>query len=348
VCIWSKPMPVYLFWGDDEFRLQNAVKGLEDRVLIPAWKSFNYDKVEGAGSVGGEALIQGLNLAMTVPFGQGDRLVWLVNPPLSGQDSASFLTELERTLPVLPPSSHLLFTYTGKPDGRSKIIKLLQQGVVEEFALAPTWKTDVIQKTVQQTARQLDLPITQGAVELLAEAVGNDTRQLFSELEKLKLYATQPDGSIQTVDPDMVKALVRNTQQSSLELANVARQGLAEKALSILDDLLRHNEPPLRISATLIRQFRTWLWVKLMQVAGERDERVIAKAADIANPKRVYFLSQDVRSLSVKQLQETLAILLALETALKQGQDAKGTLQTKVIELCQVCHTSRGERSRVQ
>jgi DNA polymerase III subunit delta len=342
-------MPVYLFWGDDEFRLQNAVKGLEDRVLIPAWKSFNYDKVEGVGSAGGEALIQGLNLAMTVPFGQGDRLIWLVNPPLSGQDSTSFLAELERTLSVLPPSSHLLFTYTGKPDGRSKIIKVLQQqSVVEEFTLAPTWKTDVIQTTVRKTAQQLNLPITEGAIALLAEAVGNDTRQLFSELEKLKLYVTQPDGSIQTVDPVAVKALVRNTQQSSLELANVARQGLAEKALSLLDDLLRHNEPPLRISATLIRQFRTWLWVKLMQVAGERDERVIAKAADIANPKRVYFLSQDVRSLSTTQLQQTLGILLELETALKQGQEARGTLQTKVIELCQACQPSKSERPKFQ
>jgi DNA polymerase III subunit delta len=337
-------MPVYLFWGDDEFRLQNAVKALEDRVLDPTWKSFNYDKVEGAGAAGIEALIQGLNLAMTLPFGQGDRLVWLVNPPLSGQDS-SFLAELERTLPVLPDSSHLLFTYVGKPDGRSKIAKALQQqGVVEEFVLAPTWKTDVIHNIVQQTARQLNLSIADAAVDLLAEAVGNDTRQLFSELEKLKLYATQADDSLRVIDPAMVKALVRNTQQSSLELANVARQGQSHKALGVLDDLLRHNEPPLKISATLIRQFRTWLWVKLMQVAGERDERVIAKAADIANPKRVYFLSQDVKSLSAKQLQQTLVILLELEAALKQGQEAKGTLQTKVIELCRACQSPKVER----
>ena len=338
-------MPVYLFWGDDEFRLQNAIKALEDRVLVPTWKSFNHDKVEGAGSAGVEALIQGLNLAMTVPFGEGDRLVWLVNPPLTGQDSSNFLAELERTLPVLPASSHLLFTYGGKPDGRSKIAKTLQQqGVVEEFVLAPTWKTDVIEKTVQQAARQLNLAMTDAAVEILAEAVGNDTRQLFSELEKLKLYVTQPDGSARVIDPATVKALVRNTQQSSLELANVARQGLVDKALSVLDDLLCHNEPPLRISATLIRQFRTWLWVKVMQAAGERDERVIAKAADIANPKRVYFLSQDVRTLSLHQLQQTLVILLELEVALKQGQEAKGTLQTKVIALSRACQSAKLER----
>jgi DNA polymerase III subunit delta len=332
-------MAVYLFWGEDEFRLQKAVQALMGRTLDPMWKSFNYDKVENGGASGSmEALVQGLNQAVTPPFGHGDRLVWLVNPPLSGQESSVFLAELERTLPVLPASSHLLFTYGAKPDGRSKITKLLQQqGVVEEFALPPPWKTDLIRKAVQQSAQQLKLPMTDAALDLLTEAVGNDTRQLFGELEKLKLYATNPDGSVRTVNPVMVKALVSTTQQSSLELANLVRQGLPDKALSLLEDLLRHNEPPLRISATLIKQFRTWLWVKLMQASGERDERAIAKAAEIANPKRVYFLSQDVKALSSRQLQQTLVILMELEVALKQGQEAKGTLQTKVIELCQVC-----------
>ncbi|WP_404785052.1 DNA polymerase III subunit delta [Altericista sp. CCNU0014] len=333
-------MPVYLFWGDDEFRLQKAVRALIERVLDPTWKSFNLDKVENGSST--ESLVQGLNQAVTPPFGQGDRLVWLVDPPLSGQESSVFLTELERTLAVLPATSHLLFTYEGKPDGRSKIAKLLQQqGVVEEFALAPPWKTDLIRNAVRQSARQMKLPMTDAALDLLAEAVGNDTRQLYSELEKLKLYGTQSDGSVRTVDPAMVVALVGTTQQSSLELANWVRQGLPDKALGLVEDLLRHNEPPLRISATLIKQFRTWLWVKLMQASGERDERAIAKAAEIANPKRVYFLSQDVKALSCAQLQQTLVILMELEAALKQGQEAKGTLQTKVIELCRACQPPR-------
>ncbi|HEY9825342.1 MAG TPA: hypothetical protein V6D19_07835, partial [Stenomitos sp.] len=89
--------------------------------------------------------------------------------------------------------------------------------------------------------------------------------------------------------------------------------------------------------ATLIKQFRTWLWVKLMVVAGERDERAIAKAADIANPKRIYFLTQDVSTIAVSQLQQALSLLLDLEVALKQGQEPRGTLHTKVIELCSTC-----------
>jgi DNA polymerase III subunit delta len=333
-------MPIYLFWGDDDFRLQQAVSALIRRVVDSGWKSFNYDRVEGSASGSTEDLVLALNQAMTPPFGAGDRLVWLANPPLGGQDSLVFREELERTLPVLPGSSHLLLTYEGKPDGRSKITKFLQEHAqVEEFALPPPWKTDAIRKIIQQTAQQLKVALSRDAVELLMDAVGNDTRQLVSELEKLKLYAANdaPGKSPVSVDAVQVAALVSTTQQSALELANTARQGLTDQALQLVEELLRHNEPPLKISATLIKQFRTWLWVKLMQDAGEQDERAIAKAADIANPKRIYFLSQDVKSISQRQLQQTLGILLDLEAALKQGQESKGTLQTKVIELCRVC-----------
>lgn len=330
-------MPTYLFWGDDDFRLQQAVKSLIHRVVEVGWKSFNYDRVEGGSSGSVESLVLALNQIMTSPFGTGDRLVWLVNPPLGGQDSLVFREELERTLPALPPSSHLLLTYEGKPDGRSKITKFLQEHAqVEEFALAPPWKTEAIRKTIQQTAQQLKITLSREAVDLLADAVGNDTRQLVSELEKLQLYVGA-DGGKTCVDAAQVSALVSITQQSALELANTARQGLTDRALGLVEELLRHNEPPLRISATLIKQFRTWLWVKLLQDAGERDERAIAKAADIANPKRIYFLSQDVKLISRHQLQQTLSILLDLEVALKQGQEPKGTLQTKVIELCRMC-----------
>jgi DNA polymerase III subunit delta len=266
--------------------------------------------------------------------------VWLVNPPLGGQDNSVFCVELERTLPTLPVTSHLLFTYNSKPDGRSKLTKLLQQvATVEEFTLPPPWKIDLIRKTVQQTAKQLNVKLTDAAIDLLTDAVGNDTRQLFSELEKLKLYVShgQDDVTAPEIDAAQVVALVSTTQQSALELADAIRQGLTDKALGLVEGLLCHNEPALRISATLIKQFRTWLWVKAMQNAGERDEREIAKAADIANPKRIYFLSQDVKKLSQAQLQQTLSILLELEVALKQGQDARNTLQTKVIELSQIC-----------
>jgi DNA polymerase-3 subunit delta len=71
-------------------------------------------------------------------------------------------------------------------------------------------------------------------------------------------------------------------------------------------------------------------------LAGLPSDVEIAAAAEVTNPKRIYFLKQEVRSLSLTQLQQTLPLLLELESDLKRGRDERATLQTKVIELCRV------------
>ncbi|MGI8935878.1 MAG: DNA polymerase III subunit delta, partial [Phormidesmis sp.] len=61
-------MPIYFFWGADEFRLRKAVTGLRDRTLDPAWASFNYDRISPELA---DAPMQALNQVMTPPFGSG-------------------------------------------------------------------------------------------------------------------------------------------------------------------------------------------------------------------------------------------------------------------------------------
>jgi DNA polymerase III subunit delta len=329
-------MPVYLYWGEDHYRLNRAVAALHAQVLDPAWLSFNYDKIEvSSGADANGQMIQGFNQAMTPPFGAGQRLVWFLNPTLGRQESDEVFSELQRTLPVLPETSHLLLTYTAKPNGRSKAIKLLQkQAQVQEFTPIPPWKTQLLVKAVQQAASEVGVKLSADAVDWLAEAVGNDTQRLYTELQKLQLYAKTQS---QSLSADTVAGLVPSTTQNSLQLADAIRRGQAGEALTLVAELLALNEPGLKITATLVRQFRTWLWIKLMLEAGERDEQAIAKAAEVRNPKRIYFLQQDVQSLHSQQLLKVLMGLLDLDVSLKRGQDPNATLQTKVIELTQIC-----------
>ena len=203
---------------------------------------------------------------------------------------------------------------------------------IREFSLIPPWKTEQLVQRVQQAAQEVGVKLTQTSANLVAESVGNNTRQLYSELEKLQLYA---GAASKPLDVDAVAELVRATTQNSLQLAAAIRAGDAAKALALVADLIGRNEPALRIVATLIGQFRTWLWVKLMMETGQRDERAIAQAAEVGNPKRVYFLQKEVQPLSVQQLVSTLPLLLELEASLKQGAEETTALQTKVIELCQ-------------
>ena len=328
-------MPIYLYWGEDDFALTQAVNELRQSVLDPSWASFNYDKISPDQP---DALIQGLNQAMTPPFGDCQRLVWLVDTTVCQHCSENLLAELERTLPSIPEESVLLLTNRNRPDGRLKSTKLLQKhSVIKEFSLIPPWKTEELVQQVQSRSHQVGVKLTATAAELLAQSVGNDTRQLFNELEKLRLYA---GDAAKPLDEKTVASLVISNTQNSLQLAAAILQGDGGKALGLVADLINKNEPALKIVATLVGQFRTWLWVKLMVSAGEGDHKAIATAAEVGNPKRIYFLTREVQSLSLSQLTSTLRLLLELEFNLKRGGEPLITLQTKVIELCQIYQVS--------
>ncbi len=323
-----RTMPVYFYWGEDSFRLEQAVKALQQQVVDPLWESFNFEKYAGEDP---SQIQSALAQVMTPPFGGGDRLVWLANTTLGQRCSAELLADLERTLPQIPSTCHLLLTSPQKPDSRSKVVKLLQQhSKFQEFSPIPAWKTSEIEAQIRNSAEHYHLSLSDEAIHLLAEAVGNDSRQLHNELEKLSLFAGDRPPT-----PTDIATLVHATQQSTLALASSLLQSHTGAALSQLDALLQQNEPPLRLIASLSKQFRTWLWIKLL--SNERDVQTIAKLAEIGNPKRVYFLQKEVRAIPLAALEESLSILLVTEYQLKLGSEAHGTLRQAMVQLSLAC-----------
>jgi DNA polymerase III subunit delta len=327
-------MPIYLFWGEDDFSMAKAIKTLEKSAVDPTWATFNYEKILPDRS---NPLSDALNQAMTPPFGSGKRLVWLVDANVTHQCSESNLAELERTLPLIPESSILLLTTQKKPDRRLKSTKLLEKlARVTEFSPISPWDTKLLNQQVQKFAGEIGVKLSSEAVEVLAEAVGNDSRKLFAELEKLRLYI---ESDRQVLKKEDIWSLVSSSAQNSLDLAKAMREGNTALALGLVAELDRIGEPPLKIVATLVGQFRTWLWVRLMMAQGETDDKAIAQAAEIANPKRIYFLRQEVKSLSVESLAATLPLFLELEFQLKQGASPLATMQSYTVRVCQICQT---------
>ncbi|MEG4517005.1 MULTISPECIES: DNA polymerase III subunit delta [unclassified Microcoleus] len=320
-------MQIYLFWGEDDFAMAQAVTSLRQTVLDPNWASFNYDKIIADRP---DAVVEGLDRALTPPFGTGSRFVWLANTTVTQQCSPELLAQLERTLPVIPPTTVLLLTSVKKPDSRLKSTKLLKEsGEFREFSPIPPWNDKELVQRVRQVAGEMNVKLTATAIELLAESIGSDTRGLYSELEKLRLFA---GNRSQPLNPEEVAALVHCHAQNTFQLADAIREGNTSVALDLLAGLTARSEPGLRIVAGLTGKFRIWLWVKAMIQAGDRDDK-IAQALDLGNPKRVYYFRQEVKNASLEKLQKSLPLLLDLEASLKRGREENSTLQTKVIEL---------------
>lgn len=324
-------MPIYLYWGEDDFAMTKSILKLQNKTIDPNWLQFNYHQFSGDPI---ENTIEALNEAMTPVFGMGEKLVLLSNTKILQQCSKDLLSELELTLPIVPDNCHLLLTTSKKPDGRLKSTKLVQKyAEVKEFSLIPYWDNKKLIQKVKQLASEIGIKLTISAIELLVESVGNNTRQLWNELEKLSVHYHSADSPI---DCDLVTKLVTCNTQNSLQLAAAIRDGKTDVALNLINDLLNHNEPPLRIVASLVKQFRTWGIIKSLIETGQKDYREIAQAAEIPNPYRVKYLIQEIESVSSHQLISNLPLLLELEYGLKRGAESLSIMQTQAIKMCNI------------
>ena len=324
-------MAVYFYWGEDTFARDRAVQMLQSKTLDESWASFNLDRI---GPDYADGVVHALNQAMTPPFGMGGRFILLSNTTIGQRCSEDLLAELDRTLAVIPDTATLVFTSDSKPDGRIKSTKLLQKHAkIQEFSPIPPWKADQLAQQVRDVAGMIGVKLDRGAVDYMVEAVGNNTRQLHSELEKIRLYAVSL-GTDSELSAITIAPLVTATSQNALKLFAAIRQGKTAEALDMLADLVRQNEPTPVIARTLVGQFRQYLWVKLMIESGERDDSAIAAAAEIKNPKQLYFLRKDIAPMSLVALRKTLPLLMELEYQLKRTSDETSVLQVKTIELC--------------
>ena len=328
-------MPIHLLWGDDEAARTRAVDGLIERLVDPAWAAINLSRLDGNDP---SQAAQALEEARTPPFGGGARLVLLQRSPFCNQCPAELADQLEASLELIPESCHLVLVNSGKPDGRLRTTKALQKlakatanqppeqagaGAVFEqsFALPAIWDGAGQIDLVAQTARELGLRLEPAAAEALAEAIGSDSARLASELEKLGLYAAAAPGGNGPITLAAVQALVGGQSTSALAVGDALLANRPADAIALVDALLAANEPALRIVASLTSQIRGWLWVALLDHKGENDVAVIAKAAGIGNPKRIYVMRKQIRGKQPAHFLRLLGQLLEVEAALKRGQE---------------------------
>ncbi|MDX2241579.1 MAG: DNA polymerase III subunit delta [Leptolyngbyaceae cyanobacterium bins.302] len=310
-------MPTLLLIGDDSYRIHQEIHELKQQ-LNPTWSGFNYHRY------GADDLSDAIATARTPPLADDQRLVIVENCQFNqfGEQQLNLL----QVLPQLPSSTTLIFTGRSL-DKRLKISKhLLKHSTIQSLELISPWRTDLIEAEIKTRAKSTGLQLSHDCIQYLAAAIGNDLAGMDAELEKLTLYANGQPSSLAAV-----KSLVPNTTHSSLQLAEAIRQGDTAQTVQRLHSLLSRAEVPLVILSTLLTQFRTWLWVKCaLSDKTRRKDSEIAQLCGVGNPKRLYYLRQEVAKTSVSSLTQTLTRLFELEVTLKQGANPDVMLPTLV------------------
>ena len=311
---------ILILVGDDRHRIEKAIAGFKQKIP-QQWQALNYNRYSCDQL--SEAIIDAVSLSFTNCY----KVVVIENCNLREFGEPGL--ELLQPLAKLPESTHLIIT-ANAIDRRLKVSKfLLDKGTVVEYKLIPPWREDLLIKAVESEAKTMGLKLTKDAARYLANAIGNDSERRNQELEKLAIYAGNSK-----LGKSQVAQLVAINTQTSLQLASAIKAGQALLVARLTQELLAQGEPPLKLIATLITQFRTWLWTKLALAEGIKTNAEIAKVANVGNVNRVYYLRQEVAKCSVRNLSRAVVLLYELQIAYPQGMKVD-SLQSRLLITCQ-------------
>ena len=252
-------MAVYFYYGDEDFNIDLAIESMRSK-LNPDFLSMSYRNLDNPEY---PELITALR---TPPMMFGNSL-FVINADKYFSSQKNFfedseLEDIEDALTNNPEGLDIVFVVKlprdegKKIDSRRKLYKILNKFNSEEFASFKTYKTAEIADWIRRRAKKKDLIIKDDATELLIEQIGNNLRQFYIELDKLKLIA-YPNKTV-------TKEMVSDIAVSNQDLFNITELIMKNKKDEALLEFkkLTDKKHPLEILSAIQTMLRKWILIK--------------------------------------------------------------------------------------
>lgn len=307
-------LPIYVCYGSENYLREQFVSFLISHSVNEEEATFAVSKYDLA-EVSIEAVLED---AQTMPFMAEKKVIIAYNALFftGAKDNSKVSHDLDRlTNYIESPVDYTVLVFiveADKLDERKKMTKLLKKAEAL-LAFTPVKAQSLIQ-WIHQEARNQQISLTEEAVERLILNAGENLQALSSELVKLSLYSGQ--GGV--VGVEQVEALVvRNVEQNVFLLIDHIVNRKLDQALSILDDLMKNREEPIKILMLLARQFRIILQVKAGKKQGLNDWQISSQVG--AQPFVVKLASQQGQHYSMERLYQIMNELTELDYQMKSG-----------------------------
>jgi DNA polymerase-3 subunit delta len=213
-----------------------------------------------------------------------------------------------------------------KIDGLDALIK--SKALASETLKTPDPKA--LPGWIQAQAKARRIAIDPRAVQMLADFVGPNLRQLDNELEKLSLYARG-----RTITPEDVKLLVSDVSEALIwDLTDALSARNGRNAMTALYDLRRGDINPFQLLTMIARQYRIMVKVKEAMRRGPGDEFAIGQQIG-EKPYPVKKAMAQSGKYSAQQLDDIVERLLEADYAMKSGADVETEIDLLIAELTQ-------------
>ncbi len=313
--------PIYLFYGEEDFLIDEGVQLLIAKVLDEGTRGFNLDVVYGSKVEAKDVVAH----ASSFPMMSAKRVVVVKE----FEKLATTETAKETITAYInrPLESTVLVLVSFEPDFRRKpFTDLKKRGELVECKplydnQVPAWIADRIRHQGREANAE--------ACRLMQAYVGNSLRSLQNEIDKLFVFI----GDRKKVTVEDITAVVGATKGYTIfELQNAIGRKDPREAVKILERMLEVGQSPQMIIVMLTRFF-TQLW-KLSDASARRmPEQEVAR--EIGVP--VYYVKQylEFRSnFDVDQIEKNFKALLEADTVLKStSRDPHLVLDLLILSL---------------
>ncbi len=264
---------IYLIYGEDSLSVEEKLASLRADAGADELYDVSTTTLDGAS-----VSLAELEAAWsTIPF-LADRRTVMVRGLLARMESGrggstrsrgfdDEWSDMGERLAIVPESSDVIFVDAAVNRGNPLLRAIRPLAQVHEFRLPsvremPGW--------VRQRADRLGAAIEPSAISALVDAIGNDTRLINMELQKLALYRS--DGMIRRQD---VEAMVSYVREANIFAAvDAALEGRAGIALRLVHQLLDAGRPPTYLITMLARQVRFLIVAKDMKARGFQQDEI--------------------------------------------------------------------------
>jgi DNA polymerase-3 subunit delta len=319
----GKILPLYLFFGEEEFLVQEAVALIINKVVDQGARDFNFNTLHCKDTSASEMV----NLCQTLPFMSEKRLV------IAQAIDAFKQADLEELIPYLndpsPSTCLLMISNQGRFDKKSVISAVEAHGAVTRFFAI--LDNEVI-AWIERWAKTRGLSIQRDAAQFLWQTLGNDLRKIVNELEKVLIF----NQDKKTITFDEVKSVVGDFREyTSFDLAAALGSKNGEKAFLMLSRLIQEGEAPVGLLGAIAWNFRRLLQAKSLEATGIGIEESMKKLRPPVIFHQAASFRSQMKSYTLDELREVFAIMLSTDKALKSsGLKGSVVLERMIMRLC--------------
>lgn len=297
----------YLLYGTERFLIDKEVKNIINKGVFDDMSISKYDlEINTLNEI--------LEDANTISLFSTSKLIIVNNAFIfsRAQKKVDGIEFLEEYLKNKNEATIVFIDNNEKLDNQKKIVKLIKEsGIIKEFNPS---------KTINSTVKSMfnDYKVSNDAINLLINKVGNNLEIIYQEIEKLKMYKIQ-DKIITSKDIEDI--CVENINIDIFKFVDDIINKNKKSAIKTYKELLKLNEEPIKIVALLASKFRLMYQASILAKKGYTEDSI----SDILNTHKypVHLAILSGYKYNPKVLLKYLNELADLDIGIKTGEKNK-------------------------